>query len=83
MKIIYFAWLRSKVGLAEETISPPAQIQTVEHLLNWLEQKGPNYQEALKNRTVVKVAVNQKYVGFSHPIQLNDEIALFPPISGG
>lgn len=41
MKIIYFAWLRSKVGLAEEIINPPAQIQTVEHLLNWLEQKVP------------------------------------------
>jgi molybdopterin synthase sulfur carrier subunit len=83
MKILYFAWIRAKVGMAEEQISPPAHVRKVGDLLDWLETRGANFAGALKERSVVKVAVNQEYVGADHLLQLGDEIALFPPVTGG
>jgi molybdopterin synthase sulfur carrier subunit len=83
MKILYFAWIRAKIGIAAEDVTPPAGIATVGALLDWLAMRGPLYAEALKNRSVVKTAVNQEYVEPDHPIAAGDEIALFPPVTGG
>jgi molybdopterin synthase sulfur carrier subunit len=83
MKLLYFAWVRSKIGFAEEDATPPAEVATVGQLLDWLTTRGPNYAAALKDRKVVKVAVNQDYVGDNHPVKAGDEIALFPPVTGG
>ena len=83
MKILYFAWIRAKVGIAQEDVAPPAGVNTVGGLLDWLAARGPNYAEALKTRAVVKTAVNQEYVDADHPIKLGDEVALFPPVTGG
>lgn len=83
MKILYFAWIRAKVGISEETVSLPDDIRKVGELLDWLESRGANFAAALKERSVVKVAVNQEYVGADHPLQPGDEVALFPPVTGG
>jgi molybdopterin synthase sulfur carrier subunit len=83
MKLLYFAWLRQKIGKAEEELDVPAAVTQVGQLLDWLETLGPNYATALKERKAVKVAVNQDYVGLSHPVKAGDEIALFPPVTGG
>ena len=83
MKISYFAWIKTKIGTGEETIEFPKAVTTIEQLLNWLEQKGMPYREAFKNRAVVKVAVNQQHVTHAHPVTNNDELSIFPPISGG
>ena len=83
MKILYFAWLRAKVGLGEETVEPPAGIDTVARLVDWLADRSPQHAAALANRTVVRVAVNQDYVGPDHPVRAGDEVALFPPVTGG
>lgn len=83
MKLLYFAWLRTKIGLAEETVALPAGIATVADLIGWLQTRGPGYAEALANLSVVKVAVNQEYVPFDHPLRAGDEVALFPPVTGG
>lgn len=83
MKLLYFAWLRSKTGIGEENVSPPAGIATVGELLDWLAGRGPGYAAALADRRVVRVAVNQEYVGPDHPVAPGDEIALFPPVTGG
>jgi molybdopterin synthase sulfur carrier subunit len=83
MKILYFAWIRAKIGIAAEDIAPPAEVTTVGGLLDWLATRGSGYAEALKNRSVVKTAVNQEYVENDHPISRGDEIALFPPVTGG
>lgn len=83
MKILYFAWLRTKIGLAAETVEPPGGIRTVAELVEWLKERGPNYADALANTAVVKVAVNQEYVPYSHPLRASDEVALFPPVTGG
>ena len=83
MKLLYFAWLRQKIGKAEESLDVPAHVKEVGQLLDWLESLGPNYATALKERRAVKVAVNQDYVGLTHPVKAGDEVALFPPVTGG
>lgn len=83
MKVLYFAWLKTKVGVAEERVSPPANVRTVGALLDWIAGRGPKFQAALANRSVVRVAVNQEYAGMDHPVKSGDEVALFPPVTGG
>ncbi len=83
MKLLYFAWLRTKIGIAEERVDPPAGVATVAALLEWLKGRGPRFADALKDSRVVRVAVNQEYVPPDHPIRPGDEVALFPPVTGG
>lgn len=83
MKLLYFAWVRTNIGKAGEELSPPPQVQNVEQLLNWLATRGPNYAAALDRRNMIKVAVNQEYVDPEAPVSPNDEVALFPPVTGG
>src|SRR5689334_18393441 len=83
MKILYFAWLRSRIGITEERVDPPAEVTSVGSLLGWLQARGPRFAEALKDLSVVRVAVNQEYVGWDHPVRRGDEVALFPPVTGG
>jgi molybdopterin synthase sulfur carrier subunit len=83
IKLLYFAWLRSKIGLAEETLDLPADVKDVAGLVSLLQARGGGYADALSNLSVVKVAVNQEYAPFTHAIQAGDEVALFPPVTGG
>ena len=83
MKILYFAWLKSKTGIAEEDISPPAEVGDVAALIEWLRARGGGYGEAFADLSIVRVAVNQEHVPFSHPVAGGDEIAFFPPVTGG
>ena len=83
MKLLYFAWLREKTGCSEEQTDPPANVATVGQLLDWIEGRGGGYAEAFADRTVVRVAVNQEYVNLDHPVQAGDEVAFFPPVTGG
>ncbi len=83
MKILYFAWLRTRVGLGEEQIDPPPEVDTAGALVDWLKGRGPEYAAALGNLQTVRVAVNQEQVGWDHPVRPGDEVALFPPMTGG
>ena len=83
MKLIYFAWLRTRIGLGEERIELPAAIRNVGELIAWLKTRGPGYAAALADPAVVRVAVNQDYVGPDHALAPGDEVALFPPVTGG
>jgi len=83
MKLLYFAWLKTKTGVAEEDLSPPAEITTVAALLDWLKTRGPGHAEALADLSLVRVAVNQEYARPGDPVKPGDEIALFPPVTGG
>jgi molybdopterin synthase sulfur carrier subunit len=83
MKLLYFAWLRQKVGKPEETVDPPGNITTVAQLIEWLKTRGPNYVDALTNTKLVRVAVNREYVAYDHRVKPSDEVALFPPVTGG
>lgn len=83
MKLLYFAWLKTKTGLAEEEVTPPASVGTVAELLTWLEGRGPGFADALSDRRAIRVAVNQSYAQPSDPVRPGDEVAIFPPVTGG
>ena len=83
MKVLYFAWLKSKTGVAEENVEPPAGVATVRDLLDWLKERGPGYAEALADLDAIRVAVNQDYARPDDPVGPGDEVALFPPVTGG
>jgi sulfur-carrier protein len=83
VKLLYFAWLRARIGHAEEELDLPAGVKDVAGLLEWLRSRGGRYAEALRDLSVIRVAVNQDYVGPGHPLRDGDEVALFPPVTGG
>jgi sulfur-carrier protein len=83
MRILYFAWLRAKIGIGEEELDPPAHVETVAALIDWLAERSPAHSAALANRAIVKVAVNQDTVERTHRLKPGDEVALFPPMTGG
>jgi molybdopterin synthase sulfur carrier subunit len=83
MKLLYFAGLKTKTGLAEEDVTPPAEVRTVAGLLAWLQDRGPDYAEAFADLDALRVAVNQEYARPVDPVGPDDEVALFPPVTGG
>lgn len=83
MKLLYFSWVRERIGCDEEDVTLPADVATVGALLAWLAARGPGYTAALEDRSAIRVAVNQDYADDSHPIAPHDEVALFPPVTGG
>ncbi len=83
MKLLYFAWLKTKTGVAEESVSPPDEVKTVADLLIWLRQRGPGFADALEDIEALRVAVNQEYAEMTDPVSAGDEVALFPPVTGG
>ena len=83
MKVLYFAWVRSKIGLAEESVSLPNGVESVGQFLQWLKGRGPGFAEALKDTKFIRVAVNQEFAATDVRLKDSDEVALFPPVTGG
>jgi len=83
VKILYFAWLRERVGKPEEEIEAPADVATVGELINWLAALGEEYAYAFENPRVVRAAIDRTHVKAEAPIAGAREIAFFPPMTGG
>ncbi|MGA2126419.1 MAG: molybdopterin converting factor subunit 1 [Xanthobacteraceae bacterium] len=83
MKILYFAWLRERVGRTEEDIEPPAEVATVADLIAWLAGRGEDYAHAFANPRVVRAAIDRTHVKADTAIAGAREIAFFPPMTGG
>ncbi len=83
MKVLYFAWLREKTGVGEEDVQPPAQVTDVGTLIDWISGRGGGFAEAFADLSVVRVAVNQEHVALDHAVAPEDEVAFFPPVTGG
>ncbi len=83
MKILYFAWLRTQIGTAEEIIQVPDHITTLYALIDWMKARGEPYQSALADMSAIRVAVDQEYASNDLSITGANEIAFFPPVTGG
>lgn len=84
MKILYFAWIRERVGISQEEIDLPDEIDTVETFLDWLKTRGDEFTYAFENSSAVRVALDKEHCNdFSRPLAGVNEIALFPPMTGG
>jgi molybdopterin synthase sulfur carrier subunit len=83
MKVKYFAWVRERVGKAEETIEPPADVRTVGELIAWLTAQGEGYAYAFEKPKVIRTAIDQTHVQPDAAIAGAREIAFFPPMTGG
>lgn len=83
MKALYFAWVRERIGLAEEEISPPGDVATVGELIKWLAARGEGYALAFENARTIRAAVDKAHASHETPIGSACEIAFFPPMTGG
>ncbi len=83
VKLRYFAWVRERIGTAEEDIELPAYLNTVRDLLLWLQARDDGYAEALRHPEAIRVAINQEHVDHKERLEGAREIALFPPMTGG
>jgi molybdopterin synthase sulfur carrier subunit len=83
MKVKYFAWVRERVGIPEETIEPPASVRTVDDLIGWLAKRGEPYAHAFETPRVIRAAIDHAHVKPDTTIAGAREIAFFPPMTGG
>jgi len=83
MKVKYFAWVRERVGKAEETLEPPDHVRTVGELIAWLAGRGESYAYAFETPKVIRAAIDQTHVQPGTAIDGAREIAFFPPMTGG
>jgi sulfur-carrier protein len=83
MKVKYFAWVRERIGLAEESVEPPAGVRTVGELIAWLSERGESYAYAFEKPKVIRAAIDHVHVRPDARIAGAREIAFFPPMTGG
>jgi molybdopterin synthase sulfur carrier subunit len=83
MKLVYFAWVRERIGKPQEDIDLPADVETVADLLSWLRTRGEEYEHALQHQKIIRVAIDREHVEHGETIAGAREIALFPPMTGG
>ncbi|MDP6389916.1 MAG: molybdopterin converting factor subunit 1 [Alphaproteobacteria bacterium] len=83
MKILYFAWLRQQTGIDTEEVEAPGEVTDVAGLLDWLKTRGPGHAAALADLSAVRVAVNQEFAELDAEVAPGDEVAIFPPMTGG
>ncbi len=83
MKILYFAWLRERVGRGQEDIELPAGVTNLGELIVHLTALSPGHASAFAQGKLVRAAVNQVFADPSTPVAASDEVAFFPPVTGG
>ena len=83
MRFKYFAWVRERIGRPEEEIEVPPAVTTVGDLIDWLKRRGPEYERALAEPSVIRVALDRVHAERGKPIAGTHEVALFPPMTGG
>lgn len=83
MKILYFAWVKEKIGHVEEDIPIPPEVTDIARLIRYLCTRTTGHATAFSDLSMIQAAINQERVGFDHPIDPTDEVAFFPPMTGG
>jgi len=83
MKIIYFSWIRERIGKEEEIISPPNELKNIKDLIFWLSSLSDGHKKAFTDLTIIRVAKNMNTANLDDKFTSKDEIAFFPPMTGG
>ncbi len=83
VRLVYFAWVRERIGRAGEDVELPATTKTVADVIAWLSTRGPEYAHAFERPTVIRAALDKVHAQSSAPIAGAKEIAFFPPVTGG
>ena len=83
VKLVYFAWVRERIGLPEEEVELPPAIATIADLVGWLKGRGEEYDYAFENEGVVRAAIDRVHARPDAPLAGAREIAFFPPMTGG
>lgn len=83
VKVLYFSWIKEKIGTGEESLPLPDSVQTVDDLVTWLKTQSSGHEAAFNEIEKVRVAIDQVHVPFSANVTGAAEIAFFPPVTGG
>ena len=83
MNVLYFAWLKEKIGTGQEEMALPSGVSDVAGFVQHLKEMGDGYAEAFADDDLVRFAVNHEHVAADHPLKEGDEVAFFPPVTGG
>ncbi len=83
VKILYFSWIRERVGMDEELIALPDNVVSVFDMLQWMQGRNEQFASALEEPDIIRVALDQEHTEHDQPIGSPNEIALFPPMTGG
>jgi molybdopterin synthase sulfur carrier subunit len=83
IRMVYFAWVRERIGTGEEPVDPPETVVTVADLIDWLAKTSAPHAEAFENRSRLRAAIDQDFVTLDTRIGRAREIAIFPPVTGG
>ncbi len=83
MRLLYFAWVKEKAGVAAEDIEPPESVATIAELIDWLKGRGPEFENAFACAEVIRAAIDHTHVRHDARIKGAREIAFFPPVTGG
>ncbi len=83
MVVKYFSWIKEHIGKSEEQIDLPSNITNVNQLINYLNEIDEKYNIIFEKKELIKIAVNKTYSSFDNKISNSDEIAFFPPVTGG
>jgi sulfur-carrier protein len=83
VRVLYFAWVRERIGAGEEQVSPPEAVVTIADLIEWLGSLSEGHAAAFADRSRLRAAIDQDFVALDTPIAGAREIAIFPPVTGG
>ncbi len=83
MQVRYFAWVRQRIGKSSEDLTPPETVKTIADMITWLKSRGPEFEAAFENESVIRAAIDQSHAAHDAPISGAREIAFFPPVTGG
>jgi sulfur-carrier protein len=83
VRLVYFAWVRERIGKADETVDLPPTVTTITDVMAWLAGRGPEYGHAFENAEIIRAAIDKAHVKPTAAVAGASEIAFFPPVTGG